>query len=540
MTHPHGGEPLILSVHYHDETTHLSLKAGQSVRDALDQTELRVRAACGGTGSCGACGVRILSGAVTPPTASEYVKLDRSQREQGLRLACQLRLTGPAEITLDDPAPASPWKSIPDENLFAQTDALPQLERHIYGLAVDLGTTHIRLALWDRKTGRRIATRIGQNPQIAFGADVLNRISGALSSPDHAAEIAGLARDAILRGLHDMLARDVGLVTPMLADIGQVVLVGNTAMLSLLTRTGTAALLDPSNWLASIDYQPADMAEWPRQWGLPNATFLFPPPIAGFIGCDLLAASLAVKIIDGASGTLLLDFGTNTEIALWDGETLFATSVPGGSAFEGGGVQNGMGAEVGAIYRVEPCEQGVSCDVLGGGEAKGFCGSGLIDGLAILLESDQLKPSGRFAAISGGLGVALIPGIARSVITGSTVDSLQRAKAAVAAAVEVLVAASSLGDGNIKRLTICGAFGHHLTIANALRIGLLPTGSFDHLTLHADAALAGAEKALLHEDGARLFKRLLDKTKGINLSMIDSYEDCFVSHLRLRPFQIKS
>ena len=38
---------------------------------------------------------------------------------------------------------------------------------------------NIRVALWDRKTGRRIATRRGPNPQGDFGADVLNRLEAA-------------------------------------------------------------------------------------------------------------------------------------------------------------------------------------------------------------------------------------------------------------------------------------------------------------------------------------------------------------------------
>ncbi len=62
----------------------LPVVAGQSVRDLLDTTELRVRAACGGTGMCGACGVQWLHGASNPPTLAEYQKLTADERARAL------------------------------------------------------------------------------------------------------------------------------------------------------------------------------------------------------------------------------------------------------------------------------------------------------------------------------------------------------------------------------------------------------------------------------------------------------------------------
>ena len=535
---PKSDDTWTLTVHGGNTTSHIHVEAGQSIRDALDLTSLRVRAACGGIGTCGACKVRLLGGSVAAPTVAEYMKLSQGERDDGVRLACQLRLSGDVEIILDDPAPPSPWKSIRPGNLGTPMGALPHLERHVYGLAVDLGTTHIRLALWDRKAGRRIATRTGANPQAAFGADVLNRLDASLVSPDRTGQIAVLARDAILHGLHDMLARDVGEVTPMMAEIGQVVLVGNTAMVALLTEIGAAALIDPANWLRSIDYQPSRREDWQSKWRMPHAKFLVPAPVAGFIGCDLLADCIATHILDDLPGTLLLDIGTNTEIALWDGKTLHVTSVPGGPAFEGAGIQNGMAAEAGAISRVQRSQSGAAfnCAIIGQDEATGLCGSGLVDGVAVLLGAGLLKPSGRFSVAPGPEGFALIPDNPRSAIAGRAVDAFQRAKAAVAAAQEELLRAAGMTGGDLLRLIVCGAFGRHLDISNAQQVGLLPMIDADRVELHADAALAGAEQALLNDDAADLFTQLRDKTNGINLAIINGYEDHFVGHLRLRPF----
>lgn len=512
----------------------LTMQSGQSVRDLLDMTDLRVRAACGGTGSCGACLVRVLGGDVNQPTVTEHMKIAPEERAKGVRLACQLRPRGDAEILLDQPAPPSEWKSISPENLITQPAGLPSLSKHIYGLAVDLGTTHIRIALWNRQQGQRIATRYGPNPQGVFGADVLNRLA---ATSKHGHEMARLALTAIIQAVRDMLARDVGEVTPMLDEIGQMIIVGNTAMLTLLTEQGGMDLLDPHNWLRPVDYRPRDEASWQAEWHMPHVRILLPAPFAGFIGSDLIADLIASRFIEGPPGSLLLDVGTNTEIALWDGHRLLVTSVPGGPAFEGAGIRYGMPAEIGAIFRIQPGTDHFDCEVIGGGEARGFCGSGLTDGIAVLLAAGMLKPSGRFASATGTDGYELQSGNPRSAITAGDVDAFQRAKAATAAAMVELLRNANLDWNDVKRLLVCGAFGRHLDIAHAQAVGLLPPVDPSIIELTADATLAGCERALLTSDGESLFSDLSRLAHPVNLSFSETFEDCYIDHLRLKPIQ---
>jgi len=508
---------------------------GTSVRDALDLTELRVRAACGGSGGCGACGVTLIGGAVSPPTTAEYMKLLAVERQQGARLACQMRLQGDALVRIDDPAPPSQWRSIPPEELIHAPAALPELDQHIYGVAVDLGTTHIRLALWNRKTGQRIASRRGPNPQGGFGADVLNRLSAAHGNPARAAELAKLARTAIVQAVRDILKRDIGEVTPMLREIGAVIVVGNTAMLALLSGQGRAALLNPDHWAGRIDCQPVDRDAFQAQWFMPNAAIHLVDAVAGFIGSDLLADLLATRLTDGAAGALLLDVGTNTEIALWDGKHLHVTAVPGGPAFEGVGLRNGMAAETGAIHRVSADLQ---FETVTGAPARGFCGSGLVDAVAVLLTTGQLKPSGRFAVSPGPEGFLLDPANPRTALFGQDIDTFQRAKAATAAAMAALLQRAGMGWHDIGRVCVCGAFGHRLDIANAQAVGLLPPLDPACIELFADASLAGAEIGLLHSEGAAVFATLGARVVAINLAQVSDYDDRYIDHLRLRPIDI--
>jgi uncharacterized 2Fe-2S/4Fe-4S cluster protein (DUF4445 family) len=536
-TAPANGKRVTLAVRAEGKLVRLNIAAGTSVRDALDTTELRVRAACGGTGSCGACVVHLLQGQVNPHTLAEYQKLTPAERAQGLRLACQLRPNGDTEIQIDHPARPSLWRSIPAADLAPSPGKLPTLSQHIYGVAVDLGTTHIRVALWDRKRGKRIAARRGPNPQVVFGADVLNRLDAAQARPERTAELAKLARTAIVQAVRDILARDVGEVKPMLAEIGQMMVVGNTAMLALLTEYGGDRLMDPDNWQRAVDIHPRNAPAWQALWYMPNAEISVLPPVAGFVGSDLTANLVATDLTSGPAGSLLLDVGTNTEIALWDGLTLHVTSVPGGPAFEGGGIRFGMPADPGAICRVRLAQEGhgLVCSTIGASKARGFCGSGLTDAISVLLAAGILKPSGRFTESVGDEGYRIIPNNPRSALHAMDVDAFQRAKAATSAAMTILLRQAAMGWNDLQRLCVCGAFGHTLDIAHAQAVGLLPQIDPARVELYADATLAGCERALLNEDGAALFATMTDKVHATNLSMAKGYDDCYIDHLRLRP-----
>ncbi len=524
-----------LTVRAEGSTIRLPVAEGRSVREVLDTTELRVRAACGGTGTCGACVVRLLSGETNEPTVAEYMKLTPEDLASGVRLSCQLRLKGDAEIFVEDPAPRSAWKSIFPEDLAPDGRGLPDLKEHTYGVAADLGTTHIRVSLWDRRNGRRIAARLGPNPQGNSGADILNRLSAARDNPERARELARLARTAIIQAVRDMLTRDVGEVKPMLAEIGRLMVVGNTAMLALLTGRGGAELLDPDSWQRPVDYLPLDPAAWQAEWFMPHVEVVLPPPVAGFIGSDLTSDLLATGLADGPPGSLLLDVGTNIEIALWDGRMLHITSVPGGPAFEGG-VSRGMPAESGAIFRVRCRDDGgFECEVIGGGEPRGFCGSGLVDAIAALVATGKLKPSGRFAVPPGAEGFRLLAGNARTAITGSDIDAFQRAKAATAAGVAVLLRRAGMTWSGLRRLCVCGAFGRTLDTAHAQQLGLLPPVAPARVELHGNAALTGCERALLSAHGEALFGEALANRAAINMAQAAEYGDLYLDHLRLRP-----
>src|SRR5208337_1231786 len=194
--------------------------------------------------------------------------------------------------------------------------------------------------------------RRGLNPQGTYGTDVMARLIAANESQQAARVLRRLAVDAIGSAIMDVATREgIGA-----EQVVRVAIVGNTAMLALLSGRNSHLLLQPAYWTRHIDCS-AENTGNPQELSLElgiNSEALIEvlPPLAGFVGSDLLAGVLAAGLLKGERGSLLIDFGTNSEIALWDGRSLWVTSAAGGPAFEGCGIGCGTPAEPGAIYAV--------------------------------------------------------------------------------------------------------------------------------------------------------------------------------------------
>lgn len=528
-------ERMTLSVKSPEQVVQISVDSDTSVRTALDATELRARAACGGLGTCGACLIQTIAGDFNPPTLAERQKIPADELAAGMRLACQLRARSRGELYLEYPAPHSQWKSLDSNGLYPAVNGNSRIDHYVYGVAVDLGTTHIRLSLWNRKTGRRIASRYTINPQVAHGADILTRLDAQRLSEDDCLSIGREAREAIIAGIRDILSRDVGEVRSILADIGRVLIVGNTAMLVLVCGNNADNLYRPENWQRAITCLPSDIDAWRKGWRTPHAEITIAQPLAGFIGSDLIADLLATGMTEQPEPMMLADFGTNTEIAVWDGHTVWATSVPGGPAFEGVGMHNGLTAETGAICHVARASGAWRLQTLCGAPARGFCASGFIDAVALLLDEKLLKPSGRFAQALSGEGYRLDANNPRTAIFAGDVDVFQRAKASTAAAMAQLLAFADLQVSDLRALWICGSFGQYLDLNSAFRVGLLPNIRPSLVHLMANASLAGCEKLLLDPMGEAMLNAVLERSHAVNLGGIFEYEERFIDHLRLQP-----
>jgi len=514
----------------------LSFAPGGSVADILRPTTFRVRQPCGGRGGCGGCRVRVTQGIAGDPTSIERRHLTPEELRRGTRLACQLIPAGDMTVEIVDPA--SSWRELGADEYAPVSPGLPSaVSAHPVGLgiAVDLGTTEIRVSAWDMPGRRRLAGCSGPNPQAGFGADVLTRLGTASRSPEDAAMIGRIARDAIGDAIGEVLR--IGRLDR--SEVCRVVIVGNTAMLALLTEEGGDTLLDPNSWSREVHCNVSDELAWLQAWGLSeNAHIEVVRPLAGFVGSDLLAGVLATGMTEGPAKTLLIDFGTNSEIAVWDGTTLWVTSTPGGPAFEGCGTDIGVPAEAGAVFRVRPHDAAgnFSYEVIGGRPPRGLCGSALVDVIVCLVRDGRLKKTGNFAPQVGDDGVVVVKGEPDLVLRKRDVDAFQRAKAATGAGTTCLLEEAGIASGALERVYVCGAFGRFLDVANAQEVGLLPGAVLpERFELWGNAALAGCELLLFAAGGATCLERIRARARLVNLAQVRGFDDRFVESLYLEP-----
>ena len=429
---------------------------------------------CGGRGECGGCRVRVLEGELAVGD-EDLALLGRERVAAGWRLGCRARADADATIEVEE------WQHpiLGDETPFAFTP------REGVGIAVDVGTTTLVAQLVDLGTGGVLSVQTALNAQARYGSDLMSRIEAA-----GAGEPLGAAIRGQVGGLLALLL-DAGGIAP--GRVARVVLVGNTAMHHLFGGLDTAPLAafpfetprpDALSWRA-------DQLDWP---GAGAAEVVFLPCLGGFVGSDVLAGLRATSLDRAALPAAMLDLGTNGEIVVGTGERLYCASAAAGPAFEGARISCGMRAAAGAISAVETVRGRLVAHVLGGGPARGICGSGLVDAVARGLETGRIEPSGRLAG--GAAGLELGDGLA---LTQRDVRELQLAKGALATGLRLLAARAGTQPRHLARLSLAGAFGNYVSRESARRIGLFDT-PLDRVTSAGNAALLGAKLALFDDD----------------------------------------
>jgi len=407
----------------------------------------------------------------------------------------------------------------------------------LLGLAVDLGTTKIAGYLVDLETGKTLAARGRMNPQIAYGEDVVSRISRATRSADEAARMQSLAVGAV-NEMVEGLCEATG-THPM--EIAEAVVVGNTAMHHLF-------LALPVAQLALAPYIPAvaralDVKARDAGLGLAcGAMVHLLPNVAGYVGADHVAVLLATGMAQAEGTVLALDIGTNTEVCLAHDGGLTTTSVASGPAFEGAHIKHGMRAAEGAIEYLRIAESdgdyAVTLQTIGDVPPVGLCGSGILDALAELYRAGVVRRDGR---MEEGPGVREVDGLREFVLvseeerdgddaitlTQKDVRELQLAKGAMRAGIQLLLEEEGLDEGAIDRVIIAGAFGTYIDVESAVTIGMLPDLPLGRFRQVGNAAGTGAKLALLSGEKRIEARRIARQAHYLELSTSPAFKGAF-------------
>jgi uncharacterized 2Fe-2S/4Fe-4S cluster protein (DUF4445 family) len=423
---------------------------------------------CGGTGLCGGCGVRVLAGSL-PATGADLAVFSAAELADGWRLACQAHALSPLVLECGQ------WQM----DVLTDNSGLPAAGKQGLGIAIDLGTTTIAAQLIDLATGSVLAVETSLNPQAPHGSDVMSRIRAALAGAD--------LTSAVRIALRQMIAQ---LAHGREQEVAEVVLVGNTVMHHLFAGLDVEPLSHVpfhSSHQEAQFFAPEELC-----WPLPTACQIrFERCLGGFVGSDILAGILAVGMASTDDLIALVDLGTNGEIAIGNRHGIVCASTAAGPAFEAGSIRMGMRAATGAISRVALQDGEMLATVVGDAEARGICGSGLVDAVAAGLQRGRILPSGRIAD-----GTKIFPVKAPVVLYQADIRELQLAKAAIASGFKLLLKRQGASAGNLQSIYFAGAFGNYVHIESALAIGLIEA---PRSLIHAagNTALRGAKILLL-------------------------------------------
>ncbi len=420
-----------------------------------------------------------------------------------------------------------------------------------FGLAIDIGTTSVVTTLIELESGEQLASVSSLNPQAVFGGDLMSRIAFAQFNP------------ANLRKLH---TRIVGLLNQHVAEvcresgvvskwIYKAVIVGNTCMHHL------ALGIDPSH-VGLAPYAPvmrhaATFAarDLPLKIA-PEARVCFLPHVAGFVGADAVAVTLATRLADSDALRIAVDIGTNGEVILGSRARLMACSAPAGPALEGAQIRHGMRGALGAIDRVT-VDDDVHVHTIGEAPPLGICGSGLIDLLAGLLQAGAIDWTGLIAmdaraSLPPAVAARLVmrgeerqiivvrageAGAASEIVlTQDDVRQVQLAKGAIASGIAMLQHVAGAPDDRVDELLLAGGFGNYVSIASAVRIGLIPALGMNRIRYVGNAASLGAQLCLLSEAERARAVEVAARIEHVSLAAHPDFEEIFVSAMNFpRP-----
>jgi uncharacterized 2Fe-2S/4Fe-4S cluster protein (DUF4445 family) len=455
--------------------------------------ELGVEFPCGGTALCGACRVRVLEGSlsITEPDRSVFSAIELAD---GWRLACQAHAETPLVLECGQ------WRM----DILGDDSSLPGAGKRGLGIAIDLGTTTMVAQMVDLATGNVLGVETALNPQASFGSDVMSRISAVLQGAD--------LTTVVRLALRQMVTK---LTRGREAEIAEVVLVGNTVMHHLFCGLDVEPLSHApfhSSHLSAQFFRPQELG-----WPLPDFCRIhFARCLGGFVGSDILAGILAAGISRSEDINALVDLGTNGEIAIGNRNGIVCASTAAGPAFEAGSIRMGMRASTGAISRVSLSHGEIRATVIGNVEARGICGSGLVDAVAADLESGAILSSGRIANRS-----KLFPVKAPVVLYQADIRELQLAKAAIASGFRILLKHLSASSGSLKNIYLSGAFGNYVQAESAIAIGLIEA-PIERIHASGNTALRGAKILLLSSS-----EPALPKIEHLSLAADPGFQDEF-------------
>lgn len=505
-----------VTIHREGKIIIKEIENGTFLKQAILQANNVIAMPCGGNGTCGKCKVKVL-GKLSQPTEFEIEALG-DEINNDIRLACYVKVLGDCEVfTENKKTHTLSWAQMPEIDISGDG----------YGIAVDIGTTTIATRLYDLSSGETLSEQLGANAQEIFGADVISRIDYAINGK------AENLKDLIRNQLTDMAKECMEIAN--VSMLNKSVVTGNTTMLHFyedLDATG----------IASAPFIPSSLFGRTSAFSLANSETYLPPCIGSYVGADIICAILGSQMTQNKGATtLLVDIGTNGEIALYKDGKIYCCSTAAGPAFEGAGIHMGMRAQEGAITDVDLNENGkVELKIIDDVKAVGICGSGIIDAVNVMLKLEIIDETGMMDEEYEGIGEIVeyndqpawkIPDT-EVIITQKDIRQVQLAKSAICAGIYTLLLHTKTETSEIEEFFIAGGFGRYMNTQNAAEIGLFPKDILNKVDIIGNGALAGAAMLLLQpnfiEQANKIQAEALELSLSSSQEFTNFYVDCMM------------
>ena len=457
---------------------------------------------CGGAGFCGKCEVEIECGGTVFTVRS-----------------CQYRLESDITVLTGSHTAGNIKTANHTDELISDRD---------YAV-VDLGTTAVTAAVC--KDGK-IYERTELNVLSQYGRDVISR-SDYIRKNDCLDAASGVLRNQ-LADMVTGICEEYGIELPKKVTVG-----GNTVMQHIL------AGMDPYP-ITVYPFEPASLFRDDNSGVELNdpITAELMPCVAGYFGGDLTAGLYyLINRIRKDEKALLIDIGTNGEMALVNGDTITCCSVASGPAFEGGNISCGMTGTPGAIDHVFLEEGKFGYSVIGDTDPKGICGSGILDLVSGLNRTGIVDDTGRFLPPEES-GIAMdgysededengILHLSGDVfVNARDIRMIQMAKAALAAGIDILIRECGMTRGDVDTVYLAGGFGTLMDVDSAADIGMIPKEFREKCIPCGNTCLKGTALAAVEENSAEVLRQLAGRCRYIELSSYRDFNDLYVSNMQ--------
>ena len=407
------------------------------------------------------------------------------------------------------------------------------LRDHLYGVAVDVGSTTIAAHLCNLRSGDVLKSAGVMNPQIRFGEDLMSRVSYVMENPESEQELTS----AVRRSINELVLELADAAGLDAEEIVELTFVGNPIMHHLLLGISPVELGRAPFTLANNSRIEVTAGELGIEIN-PGAYAYVLPCIAGHVGADAAGVLLAEEPWERDDISLVVDVGTNAEILLGNKERMLAASSPTGPAFEGAQISSGQRAAAGAIERVRinretlrPRFKVIGCDLWSdepgfedqrpGVGITGICGSGIIEAIAEMYLAGIIRSNG-----SMDDDYVLHTGEQKIEITRADVRAIQLAKAALYAGVCLLM--RERGVERVDRIRLAGAFGAQIDASYAMVLGMIPDCDLSAVSSAGNAAGTGARIALLNKDARTLIEERVRSIEKIETAAAAGFQDMYV------------